>query len=41
MTDHYILVARGLQVVVLFLVAYLVACGVNALLDWVFKNWRE
>lgn len=38
MSDHFILMARGLYVVVLFLVAYLVACGINALIDYLFPR---
>lgn len=38
MTDHYILVARFFYVLALFLVAYLAACGINALIDWLFPR---
>ena len=40
MTDHYILAARFFCVVALLLVTYLAACGVNALIDWLFRNDR-
>ena len=38
MTDHFILVARCFAVIALMLTAYLVACGVNALISHFFPD---
>ena len=38
MTDPHIIVARFFACVALMLVAYLLACGVNALISYFFPN---
>lgn len=40
MTDHFILIARFFACVALVLSAYLLACGINALIDFFFPPKR-